>query len=98
MHIISRKSLKEFWSKHPDAEQPLKAWHMEVEKAKWSGPADVKNRYGSSVDILPNNRAVFDIRGNRYRLVVRVLYTYSTVYIRFVGSHADYDKIKAEEV
>jgi mRNA interferase HigB len=97
VRIFSRSTLESFWTKYPDAEQPLKAWHQEVEKAAWTGPADIRARYGAA-DFVANNRVIFDIRGNNYRLVVAVKYEFFCVYIRFVGTHAEYDEIDAATV
>lgn len=97
MRIIARKTLREFWESHPDAEGPLLAWYREVEKEDWDTPAKVKEKYASA-SIVGNNRVVFNIKGNAYRLIVAVNYPYRVVYIRFVGTHAEYDRIDAEEV
>jgi mRNA interferase HigB len=97
MRIISRKTLKEFWQKHPQAAEPLKAWHAETQNSEWRDTKDVKNRYRSA-DFLRDNRIVFNIAGNKYRLIVRVHYNTGVVFIRFVGTHAEYDKIDAESV
>jgi mRNA interferase HigB len=96
MRVISRKTLREFWARHAEAEQPLLAWFREAEGAEWQGPADVKARY-SSASFLGGNRVVFHIKGNRYRLVVRIDYAFHLVFIRFIGTHADYDRIEADE-
>jgi mRNA interferase HigB len=92
MRIISRKALREFWEIHPDAQQPLRAWYADVKKADWQSPMDIKNVYRNA-SIVANNRVVFNIKGNKYRLVVAVQYEYRLVYIRFVGTHQAYDKI-----
>jgi mRNA interferase HigB len=92
MRIISRKALREFWEIHPDAQQPLRAWYADVKKADWQSPTDIKNVYRNA-SIVANNRVVFNIKGNKYRLVVAVQYEYRLVYIRFVGTHQAYDKI-----
>ncbi|MBN2684498.1 MAG: type II toxin-antitoxin system HigB family toxin [Pontiellaceae bacterium] len=97
MHVIKRKTLVEFWRKHADAQVPLAAWHQEAKSANWSAPQDIKNRY-RSVDFLPGNRVVFNIGGNKYRLVVKIVYVPGVVYIRFVGTHAEYEKINAETI
>ncbi len=94
--VIAKKRLREFWEKHPDTEQPLKAWHQEAERASWSSPDDIKRQYASA-SILANDRVVFNIKGNSYRLVVHVKYGHM-VFIRFIGTHAEYDKINAAEV
>jgi mRNA interferase HigB len=92
MRIISRKALREFWEIHPDAQQPLQAWYADVKKADWQSPMDIKNVYRNA-SIVANNRVVFNIKGNKYRLVVAIRYEYRLVYIRFVGTHQAYDKI-----
>ena len=97
MRIIAKRALREFWELHPDAEQPLLAWYREVEQEDWDTPAKVKEKY-RSVSIVGGNRAVFNIKGNAYRLVVRINYPFRIVYIRFVGTHAEYDRIDVEEV
>lgn len=85
MHIIARSPLEKFWQRHRDAEQSLKAWYRDVQQADWKTPIDVKDVYRAA-DILPDNRVVFNIKGNRYRLVVRIRYSSGVVYIRFVGT------------
>jgi mRNA interferase HigB len=97
MRIIAKSTLRDFWTEHPDAEQPLLAWYREVEKENWDTPAKVKEKYGSA-SIIGASRVVFNIRGNTYRLVVRINYPYRVVYIRFVGTHSECDKINAEEI
>lgn len=95
MRVISRKSLKEFWIKHPQAENPLKAWFAETEKALWNTPQDIKVHYRSA-DFLKDNKVIFNISGNKYRLIVKVNYSFKIVYIRYVGTHKEYDKIDPE--
>ena len=97
MRIISRRRLVEFWEVHPDAEQPLRAWYTETKKASWNSPAEIKEVY-RSVSILSNNRVVFNIKGNTYRLIVVVEYTQGKMFIRFVGTHAEYDRIDATSI
>ena len=99
MRIISRKALRVFCetSGHEDAEQPLKAWFREAVHADWASPADVKAAYRSA-SIVGGNRIVFNIAGNKYRLIVRINYAYRIVYIRFVGTHRQYDKIDVKNV
>src|ERR1017187_10149587 len=97
MKIVSVKILREFWLKFPDAEQHLTAWVDEVKKSEWSQPADIKSKYRSA-SILKNRRVVFNIRGNDYRLVVSVAYRFGAVYIKFIGTHAQYDAINAETI
>ena len=97
MRIISKRTLRAFWIRYPDAEEPLLAWYREVEKADWKKPAQVKERYRSA-SFVKGNRVVSNIKGNTYRLIVKVNYDYRMVYVRFVGTHAEYDKIDAKEV
>ena len=97
MHVITRDKLKQFWKKHADSEQPLKAWFKEAEQAEWHSPDEIKAHY-SSADFLPGNRMVFNIKGNSYRLIVKIHYNKGVVYIRFVGTHAEYDRIDAEKI
>ena len=97
MRIISRKNLREFWEKHPDARQPLQAWYADVKRAEWRSPADIKNVYRNA-SFLVDNRVVFNIKGNDYRLILVVQYAHGMVYIRFVGTHRDYDRVDATTV
>ena len=97
MRIISRRRLVEFWDLHPDAEQPLRAWYDEAKKASWKSPVEIKAIY-RSVSILPNNQLVFNIKGNKFRLVVIVEYSQGKMFIRFVGTHAEYDRIDARTI
>ncbi|MDH4098989.1 MAG: type II toxin-antitoxin system HigB family toxin [Nitrospirota bacterium] len=94
MRIIARKALREFWSLHSDAEQPLRAWYEDARHAEWETPSDIKAAYRNA-SIVGNNRVVFNIKGNTYRLVVAVNYAVGVVYIRFVGTHQEYDRIDA---
>lgn len=97
MKIIAIKMLRQLWDKYPDAEQPLKAWFDEAKKANWRNPADIKAQYRSA-SVLKNRRIVFNIKGNDYRLVVAVAYRFGAVYIKFIGTHKEYDGIDAETV
>ncbi len=98
MQVIARRTLKQFWERHPQAERPARAWFAVVSKAHWNGPADVKRQFGASVDFVGDNRAIFDLGGNKYRLIVHISYTFGRVLIKFVGIHADYDRIDPETV
>lgn len=98
MQVIARRTLKLFWQKHAQAEIPLRNWFLLVDKADWTGPADVKAMFGTSVDFVGDNRIVFDISGNKYRLIAHIAYSYRRVLIKFVGTHAEYDKIHAETI
>ena len=95
MRVIAVSFLRSFWEKNPDAEQHLKSWVDEVKKANWGQPAEIKERYRSA-SILKNRRVVFNIKGNDYRLVVSV--AYQAVYVKFIGTHEEYDEIDAETV
>jgi mRNA interferase HigB len=97
VRIIAKSTLRAFWAAHPDAEEPLLAWYREVEKEDRSEPAQVKEKYRNA-SIVKGNRVVFNIKGNDYRLVVKINYPYRMLYLRFVGTHADYDRVNVEEV
>lgn len=97
MRIISRRILREFWEKHPDATIALETWFHDVEHANWNAPTDIKAVY-QNASFVANNRVVFNIKGNHYRLVVVVIYQHGVVYIRFVGTHEEYDRIDATTV
>ncbi|CUS04900.2 conserved protein of unknown function [Candidatus Promineifilum breve] len=97
MRIIALRTLREFWQNHPDIEQSLKNWHATAKAANWTSPADVVTDYRSA-SIIANNRIVFNIHGNRYRLITAVDYRRGIVYIRFIGTHRDYDKIDARTI
>ncbi|MBI1387442.1 MAG: type II toxin-antitoxin system HigB family toxin [bacterium] len=97
MRIIARGVLRDFCYRHPESEQPLKSWYKFVTHADWSAPADVKLDYPKA-SILKDNRICFNIGGNKYRLIVRIHYEYRIVYIRFIGTHAEYDSITADTI
>lgn len=95
MRVIAKRTLVQFWeSGHGDAEQPLKAWHALARAATWRDPQEIKAKF-SSASFLANNRVVFNISGNKYRLIVKVDYDFQVIFIRFIGSHAEYDKVDA---
>ena len=96
MRIIAKKTLRKFWELYHDAEDPLLAWYREVEKEDWNKPSQVKDKYRNAS--LVGDRVVFNIKGNDYRLVVKINYPYRVVYVRFVGTHKEYDQIDVEEV
>lgn len=98
MRIITRRALREFWEQHPQAEIPLRGWYRLASNARWTGPVDVKRQFGSTVDFVGDNRAIFDIGGNKYRLIAHLAYPYGRVLIKFVGTHKDYDRIDPETV
>lgn len=95
MRVIAISTLRQFWEKHPAAEQPIKAWFDEVSKATWTQPSDIKALYRNA-SILKNRRVVFNIKGNDYRLIVAIAYKLGIVYVKFIGTHTEYDKIDAE--
>ena len=97
MRVIAVKTLRNFWALYPDAEQPLLAWFDEISKANWTQPADIKAHYATA-SILKNRRVVFNIKGNDYRLIVAVAYKLGIVYIKFVGTHKQYDAVDSETV
>jgi len=99
MRVIARKTLRQFWAqkRYADSQGPLEAWHDEACAASWKTPQDIKNLYASA-SFVGSNRVVFNIGGNKYRLVVEVQYTAEIVWVKFVGTHAQYDKIDAETV
>jgi len=97
MRIFSRSTLREFWQRHAASEQPLKSWYQEAERSQWRTPNEIKAEYPSA-SILADNRVVFNIKGNTYRLVVKINYDYGAVWIRFIGTHAEYDKIDATKI
>ncbi len=97
MHVIAPKTLKKFWNKYPDSEGALKAWFHEARNAKWKTSAEIKDKYRSA-SIINSERVVFNICGNKYRLAVRINYKSETAFIRFVGTHKQYDKIDVESV
>jgi mRNA interferase HigB len=97
MKIVAVATLRSFWKRHPDSEQPLKAWYDEAKHANWTTPQSIRSRYASA-SFVGRNRVVFNIKGNDYRLVVAVAYRFRAVYIKFVGTHAQYDRIDAATV
>jgi mRNA interferase HigB len=97
MRVISRKRLIELATRHPDAKAGLDAWFHEVEAADWATPAQLKEQYATA-SILKNSRVVFNIAGNKYRLIVKLNYAYRVVYVRFAGTHSEYDQIDAEKI
>jgi mRNA interferase HigB len=100
MRIIALATLKAFLSRssaYADARDPVMAWYQQVKRADWTGPADIKREI-RSVSILKDGRAVFNIAGNKYRIVVWINYAYRVVYIRFIGTHRQYDAIDAQTI
>jgi mRNA interferase HigB len=97
VRIIKKGTLRDYWTQNPDAAQPLKSWYREAKAADWQTPHDVKEMYRSA-SVVGDNRIVFNIAGNKYRLVVKFNYPYRVAYIRFIGTHAEYDEIDVEEI
>ena len=89
--------LREFWEIHPDAEQPLRAWHAKTKQAHWKSTGNVKNDY-CNASFVANNRVIFNIKGNKYRLIVAINYQYQIIYVRFIGTHEEYDSIDATKI
>lgn len=97
MRIIAKRALRDFWKRHPKAKGPLEAWHQEVAQADWASPSAVKMHFRSA-SVLQGNRVVFNVAGNQCRLVVKINYPYRVVYIRFIGTHAEYDAIDVASI
>ncbi len=97
MRVIAKKILREFWDKYTDSEQQLKTWYKEASNAKWSSSDDIKKEYARA-SIIGDNRVVFDICGNKYRLIVEINYERQWVFIRFIGTHKEYDNVDAKNI
>jgi mRNA interferase HigB len=97
MRVIAKSTLREFWEKHTDCEQQLKSWYQEASRGIWQNTIEIKEKYPSA-SFLAGNRIVFYIKGNNYRLIVRINYFHQMIWIRFVGTHAEYDKIDANNI
>jgi mRNA interferase HigB len=99
LRLIKIKTLRDFWSQpeYRDSEQPLKSWYAIARKADWATPGDVKSQFGNA-SIIGDNRVVFNMGGNKYRLIVKLNYPYRVGYIRFIGTHRQYDPIDAEAI
>jgi mRNA interferase HigB len=97
MNVISKKTLVQFYDNHPQAKTPLEVWHADVRKAVWESPDHIKRDY-SSASFIRDNRVVFNIKGNDYRLIVHIDYKRKIVRVKFIGTHSEYDKINAEEI
>jgi mRNA interferase HigB len=98
MRLIKRKVLQDFAEKHPQAKVPLEHWRQLVKAGEWEIPSDLKQVFGANVDFLANNRAIFNIKGNDYRLIAEINYKTRIVYVRFTGTHEEYDKVDAGSV
>jgi len=97
MRVIARRTLREFWVVHPSAEQPLKAWFSEATAGSWDSPQSIKDRYRHA-SFVGDNRVVFNIGGNKFRLITHVNYEFGIVYIKYVGTHADYNRVNPETI
>ncbi len=98
VQVIAKRTLREFWLRHPAAETPLKLWYARAARARWMRPSDIRAQFGATVEIVAGNRAIFDLGGNKYRLVVKIDYAVGLVLVRFVGGHAAYDRIDATTI
>jgi mRNA interferase HigB len=99
MRIISRAALRDFWEDYPETEQTLKTWFQITKSADWDSPIEVKSLYPNvKLSFLSDNRIVFGIKGNKFRLIVKVEYAKKLVFIRFIGTHSEYDKIDANNI
>lgn len=97
MRIIARRTLREFWERNPDSETPLKVWFREIKNAGWKNFNELKAQFGNA-SVVGNDRVVFNIKGNTYRLVAAVDYEKQILWIRFIGNHKAYDKIDAKTI
>ena len=97
MRVIAKRTLREFWEQHPDSAQQLMSWYQEASRAEWLSPNDIKRKFASA-SILKNSRVVFNISGNKYRLIVEVNFPRKWVFIRFVGNHKEYGRIDANTI
>lgn len=97
MRVIAKRALREFWEQHPDSEQQLLAWYREASKADWNSPNEIKAQY-TSASILKQSRVVFNICGNKYRLIVEINFPRKWVFIRFIGTHKEYDEIDTNNI
>ena len=98
MQVIARRTLKEFWARHPQSEGPIRAWLAIVAKARWGDPNQIKRQFGTTVDFVGDNRVIFDLGGNKYRLIAHVSFTFRRLLVKFIGTHAEYDRIDPETV
>ena len=97
MRVIALSRLRDFWHKHPKSEVPLRSWYAEASRANWKSPAQIKEAHRHA-SLVGGDRVVFNIKGNDYRLIVAVRYSRQIMYVRFVGTHAEYDRIDAATV
>lgn len=97
MRVIAKKILREFWEIHPDCEQQLKSWYQEANLVTWKNPNELKSDFPSA-SLLNDNRVCFNIKGNNYRLIVKINFNYQMMWIRFIETHTEYDKIDANKI
>jgi mRNA interferase HigB len=98
MQVIARRTLREFWARYPHAEGPIRAWVASAAKARWTNPAEIKRQFGGTVDFVGDDRVIFDLGGNKYRLVVHVSFAFGRLPVKFIGTHAEYDRIDPETI
>ena len=99
MRIVALRTLREFWKnpKYEDSEQSLRAWYAEAKKANWQNPNEIKDQF-KNASVVGNDRVVFNIKGNEYRLIVAIKYEFQIVFVRFIGTHKAYDKVDAKTI
>ena len=97
MRVIAKRTLKEFWEKHEDSEQALLSWYKVAKREKWENFEEIKSQFGSC-KILGRDRIIFKIKGNKYRLIVKITFVHKIIWIRFIGTHSEYDTINAKEI
>ena len=98
VNIIAVRTLRLFWQQHPQSEKPLRVLYNRLTLREWSGPQDIKEAFCANVDFIGGNRVIFDVAGNKYRVVIAFAYAYKRGMVKFVGTHSEYDKINAETV
>lgn len=97
MRIIAKRTIREFWEKHPDAKEALRTWYRESSKGRWHDPNQLKTHFGQAI-LLGANRVIFNICGNKYRLIAEINYTRGWIFIRFIGTHSAYNKINPKKI
>ena len=98
MQVIARRTLKEFWARHSHTAGPIRSWFAITAKAQWASSAEIKRQFGATVDFVGDNRVIFDLGGNKFRLIVHVSFAFGRVLVKFIGTHAEYDRIDPETV
>lgn len=97
VRIVSKKTLKDYYNKHKETKSQLEAWYYEAKNSNWNNPVEIKEKFRTA-SIIGDNKVVFNIKGNKYRLVTKINYRMKTVYIKFIGTHKEYDKINVEDL